>query len=57
MLRPNLSAWRPGGVSAWRLVLRRLVHRRDVPWRLVLWRGVLRRQRPKYHWLPLIKFF
>ena len=34
----SLSAWRPGGVSAWRLVLRRLVHRRDVPWRGVLWR-------------------
>ena len=51
-----MSAWRlvrleacpPGGVSAWRLVLRRLVRRRDVPRRLVFWRGVLRRQRPKY---------
>ena len=38
----------PGEVSAWRLVLRRLVRRRDVPRRLVFWRGVLRRQRPKY---------
>ena len=44
----GLSAWRPGEVSAWRLVLRRLVRRRDVPRRLVFWRGVLRRQRPKY---------